>query len=159
MALRTRVMEIPINQSGFVSNRSESQLQSQARTSLEGPVEQHARAISVIALSNGESRKRGLGLRGSIPMKQRARGIKDPRWISFSSERVLSAWDAVAGRIPILWTETAAKDGVEEDELVDFWAWYGRWLRKELWGKLWMVRSRELAKLANVHKKKKEKKN
>ena len=66
-----------------------------------------------------------------------------------ASERVLSAWDAVAGRIPILWTETAAKDGVEEDELVDFWTWYGRWLRKELWGKLWMVRSRELAKLTD----------
>ena len=66
------------------------------------------------------------------------------------SERVLSPWDAVAGRIPILWTETAAKDGVKEGELVDLWSWYGRWLRKELWGKLWMVRSRELAKLTNV---------
>jgi len=66
------------------------------------------------------------------------------------SERVLSAWDAVAGRIPILWTESAVKDGVEEGELVDFWSWYGRWLRKELWGKMWMVRSRELAKMATA---------
>ena len=66
------------------------------------------------------------------------------------SERVLSPWDAVAGRIPILWTETAVKDGVKEGELVDLWSWYGRWLRKELWGKLWMVRSRELAKMATA---------
>ena len=80
-------MEIPINQSGFVSNRSESQLQSQAPAHPEGRVEQPAGVLSVIALSDGESRKRGLGLRGSIPMKQRARGIKDPRWISFSSGR------------------------------------------------------------------------
>ena len=42
------------------------------------------------------------------------------------SERVLSAWDTVAGRIPILWTETAVKDGVEEGELVNFWSCYGR---------------------------------
>ena len=52
----------------------------------------------------------------------------------------------MAGRIPILWTETTVKDGVKEGELVDLWSWYGRWLR-ELWGKLWRVRSRELAKL------------
>ena len=70
--------------------------------------------------------------------------------LTSGSERVLSPWDAVAGRIPILWTETAVKDGVKEGELADLWSWYGRWLRKELWGKLWMVRSRELAKLTNV---------
>ena len=55
------------------------------------------------------------------------------------------------GRTPIPWTEIAPKDRVEEGVLVDLsWTWYGRWLRKELWGKLWMVRSRELAKLANA---------
>ena len=80
-------MEIPINQSGFVSNRSESQLQSQAPAPPEGRVEQPAGVLSVIALSDGESRKRGLGLRGRIPIKKRARGIKDPGWISFSSGR------------------------------------------------------------------------
>ena len=38
----------------------------------------------------------------------------------------------------------------DTNHLYDFWTWYGRWLRKELRGKLWMVRSRELAKLANA---------
>ena len=85
--LRIRVMEIPINQSGFVSNRSESQLQSQAPAPPEGRVEQSAGVLSVIALSDGESRKRGLGLRVRIPIKRRARGVKDPGWISFSSSR------------------------------------------------------------------------
>ena len=59
-----------------------SQLQSQAPTPPVGRVEQHAGAISVLHFNKGESRKRGLGMRGSIPIEQHARGINDPRWIS-----------------------------------------------------------------------------
>ena len=80
---RIRVMEIPINHSGFVSNRSESQLQSQAPAPPVGRAEQEAGAISVMPLSDGESRKRSLGLRVRIPIIKRARGVKDPGWISF----------------------------------------------------------------------------
>ena len=75
-------MEIPTNQSGFVSNRSESELQSQAPAPPVGRAEQEAGAASVIPLSDGESRKRGLGLRVRIPIIKRARGVKDPGWIS-----------------------------------------------------------------------------
>ena len=73
-------MEIPISQNGFIRTQNEGTLQSQAPASPVGQVEQHAGAISVNALSNDECRKRGLGLRFSIPRIQRARGIKDPRW-------------------------------------------------------------------------------
>ena len=73
-------METPINQSGFVSNRTESELQRQAPAPLVRRAEQPAGAISVITISRGESRKRGLGLRSSIPMEQHARGSKDSRW-------------------------------------------------------------------------------
>ena len=81
-------MEIPINQSGFVSNRSETELQSQAPVPPVGRAEPEAGAASVILLSDGESRKRGLGLRGRIPIKKRARGIKDPGWISNLTTKV-----------------------------------------------------------------------
>ena len=75
-------MEIPTNQSGFVSNRSESELQSQAPVPPVGRAEPEAGAASVILLSDGESRKRGLGLRIRIPIIKRARGVKDPGGIS-----------------------------------------------------------------------------
>ena len=60
---------------------------------------------------------------------------------------VLSAWDAVTAKIPILWTKMAKECGVEEDEYHSFLRWYGNWTRKELWSKMRMVRTRELAKL------------
>ena len=60
---------------------------------------------------------------------------------------VLSAWDAVTARIPILWTKMATECGVQEDEYHSFLRWYGNWTRKELWSKMRMVRTRELAKL------------
>ena len=60
-ALRDRARGAPINHSGFVSNRSESQLQSQAQTPPEAELEQRAALILVIELSRGERRKRGLG--------------------------------------------------------------------------------------------------
>ena len=60
---------------------------------------------------------------------------------------VLSAWDAVTARIPILWTKMATECGVPEDEYHNFLRWYGNWTRKELWSKMRMVRTRELAKL------------
>ena len=38
----------------------------------------------------GESRKSGLGVSGSLPMEQRASGMKDPQWIShFSKPAIL----------------------------------------------------------------------
>ena len=65
---------------------------------------------------------------------------------------VLSAWDAVTAKIPILWTKMAKECGVEEDEYHSFLRWYGNWTRKELWSKMRMVRTRELAKLqTEVH--------
>ena len=60
---------------------------------------------------------------------------------------VLPAWDAVTAKIPILWTKMAKACGVEEDEYHSFLRWYGNWTRKELWSKMRMVRTRELAKL------------
>ena len=60
---------------------------------------------------------------------------------------VLSAWDAVTARIPILWTKMTTECGVPEDEYHSFLRWYGNWTRKELWSKMRMVRTRELAKL------------
>ena len=60
---------------------------------------------------------------------------------------VLSAWDAVTAKIPTLWTKMAKECGVEEDEYHSFLRWYGNWTRKELWSKMRMVRTRELAKL------------
>ena len=85
-----------MNQHGFVSNQNEGPLRSQAPASPVGQVEQHAGAISVNALSNDESRKRGLGLRFSKPRIQRARGMKDPRWRSdFSFRSSLVTFEAL----------------------------------------------------------------
>ena len=38
---------------------------------------------------------------------------------------VLSAWDAVTARIPVLWTKMATECGVTEDEYHSFLRWYG----------------------------------
>ena len=62
-------------------------------------------------------------------------------------EGLLSVGDAVTARIPILWTKMATECGVTEDEYHNFLRWYGSWTRKELWSKMRMVRTRELAKL------------
>ena len=73
-------MDTSTSQSGFVSNRSESQLQSQAQTPPEAELEQQAALILAIELSRGERRKRGMGVRGSFPMEKHNRGIYDPGW-------------------------------------------------------------------------------
>ena len=67
-----------MNQHGFVSSLNEGPLQSQAPASPIGQAEQHAGAISVNALNEDKSRKRGLGLRYSKPQAKRASGMKDP---------------------------------------------------------------------------------
>lgn len=38
----------------------------------------------------------------------------------------MPAWDATAGRIPILWTNAVEGDGVRKYEFVRFSTWYGR---------------------------------
>ena len=58
---------------------------------------------------------------------------------------VLSAWNAVTAKIPVLSTKIAKGCGVEEDDYHSFLRWYGNWTRKELWSKMRMVRTRELA--------------
>ena len=45
---------------------------------------------------------------------------------------VLSAWNAVTAKIPVLSTKIAKGCGVEEDEYHSFLRWYGNWTRKEL---------------------------
>ena len=57
----------------------------------------------------------------------------------------LTAWDAVSGRIPILWTEAAMTDESDRDSYDAFLRWYGEQIHDNLWSKLWMIRTREMA--------------
>ena len=55
--------------------------------------------------------------------------------------------DATSGRIPILWTKTAAEEGIDDEEYNKFLRWYGERLRNDLWRPMWVVRSREMASM------------
>uniref|UniRef100_A0A7S2CBW6 Uncharacterized protein n=1 Tax=Octactis speculum TaxID=3111310 RepID=A0A7S2CBW6_9STRA len=54
-----------------------------------------------------------------------------------------------SGRIPILWTKTAAEEGIDDEEYKKFLRWYGERLRKDLWRPMWVERSREMASMKN----------
>ena len=58
-------------------------------------------------------------------------------------------WDATSGRIPILWTKTAAEEGIDDEAYKRFLRWYGERLRKDLWRPMWVERSREMASMKN----------
>lgn len=48
---------------------------------------------------------------------------------------IVAAWDYVmAGRIPILWTQSAAEVGVKKDGYDSFLRWYGKWSPEALQG-------------------------
>ena len=108
--LRDRARGAPINHSGFVSNLNASMKKSQARVLPGGRTQLNAnagltcpihsrvsrggdyayRVLSMQAslqrgdasgyLCMGESRKRGLGVRGSVRMEKHNGGIYDPGW-------------------------------------------------------------------------------
>ena len=59
----------------------------------------------------------------------------------------LTAWDDVSGRIPILWTEASMTDELDRDSYDSFLRWYGEQIHDNLWSKLWMIRTREMAKI------------
>ena len=63
------------------------------------------------------------------------------------ADGLLAAWDATSGRIPILWTKTAAEEGIDDEEYKNFLGWYGERLRKALWRPMWVERSREMASM------------
>ena len=65
------------------------------------------------------------------------------------ADGLLTAWDATSGRIPILWTKTAAEEGIDDEEYKKFLRWYGERLRKDLWRPMWVERSREMASMKN----------
>eukprot|EP00617_Octactis_speculum_P017377 CAMPEP_0185771768 /NCGR_PEP_ID=MMETSP1174-20130828/65035_1 /TAXON_ID=35687 /ORGANISM="Dictyocha speculum, Strain CCMP1381" /LENGTH=87 /DNA_ID=CAMNT_0028457727 /DNA_START=492 /DNA_END=755 /DNA_ORIENTATION=+ len=48
---------------------------------------------------------------------------------------IVAAWEYVmAGRIPILWTQSAAEVGVKKDGYDLFLRWYGKWSPEALQG-------------------------
>jgi len=51
----------------------------------------------------------------------------------------------MSGRIPILWTEAAMTDESDRDSYDAFLRWYGEQIHDNLWSKLWMIRTREMA--------------
>ena len=65
------------------------------------------------------------------------------------ADGLLTAWDATSGRIPILWTKTAAEEGIDDEAYKRFLRWYGMRLRKDLWRPMWVERSREIASMKN----------
>ena len=65
------------------------------------------------------------------------------------ADGLLTAWDATSGRIPILWTKTAAEEGIDDEAYKRFLRWYGERLRKDLWRPMWVERSREMASMKN----------
>ena len=59
----------------------------------------------------------------------------------------LTALDAVSGRISVLWTEVVMTDQSDRDSYDTFLRWYGEQIHDDLWSKLWMIRTREMAKI------------
>ena len=59
----------------------------------------------------------------------------------------LTAWDAVSGRIPILWTEAAMTDESDRDSYDAFLRRYREQIHDNLWSKLWMIRTRKMVKI------------
>lgn len=59
----------------------------------------------------------------------------------------LTAWDTVSGRIPILWTGAVAAEEIGEEEYNFFLRRYGDRVHKELWSKMWIFRTREMAEM------------
>ena len=58
-----------------------------------------------------------------------------------------TAWDAVSGRIPLLWAEAAMTDESDRDSYDVFLRWYGERIRNDLWRPMWVERSREMASM------------
>ena len=53
----------------------------------------------------------------------------------------------MSGRIPILWTEAAMTDESDRDSYDAILRWYGEQIHENLRSKLWMIRTREMAKI------------
>ena len=45
----------------------------------------------------------------------------------------LTAWDAVSGRIPILWTASVEKAGVKREDYEKWLRWYGASVKDYMW--------------------------
>ena len=63
------------------------------------------------------------------------------------ADGLLTAWDATSGRILILWTKTAAEEGIDDEEYKKFLRWYGERLHQDLWRPMWAEQSREMASM------------
>ena len=99
-----------------------------------------------------------------LKVKEKLRGISMKLWEVFTdtvvlkngmladgegqgADGLLTAWDATSGRIPILWTKTAAEEGIDDEEYTKFLRWYGERIRNDLWRPMWVERSREMASM------------
>jgi len=54
----------------------------------------------------------------------------------------LTVWDAVAGRIPILWTAEAERAGTKREDFEKWLRRYGVGVKEYLWKPLWQARQR-----------------
>ena len=101
-----------------------------------------------------------------LKVKEKLRGISMKLWEVFTdtvvlkngmladgagqgADELMAAWDATSGRIPILWTKTAAEEGIDDEAYKRLLRWYGERLRKDLWRPMWVERSREMASMKN----------
>ena len=55
----------------------------------------------------------------------------------------LTAWDAVSGRIPILWTASVEKAGVKREDHEKWLRWYGASVKEYMWKPLWQMRQQK----------------
>ena len=55
----------------------------------------------------------------------------------------LTAWDAVSGRIPILWTASVEKAGVKREDYEKWLRWYGASVKEYMWKPLWQMRQQK----------------
>ena len=55
----------------------------------------------------------------------------------------LTAWDAVSGRISVLWTASVEKAGVKREDYEKWLRWYGASVKEYMWKPLWQMRQQK----------------
>lgn len=54
------------------------------------------------------------------------------------NDALLTEWDATSGRIPILFTKTAAKECIDDGDYAKKLSWYVKRFHNDLWRPMWV---------------------
>ena len=55
----------------------------------------------------------------------------------------MTAWDAVSGHIPILWTASVEKEVAKRENYEEWLRWYGASVKEYMWKPLWQMRQQK----------------